>query len=216
MTAKRGKLIVFEGADGVGKSTVVAAAAARIQDLGFEVVLTKDPGGTPLGDAIREEMFRKFKIKNMAPGVVDCLMLASHLQVTYDVVLPALMDGKIVVADRYWYSEAPYASVRRPWPPVPILEAYGKMHGPSADALFLLIASTSEIARRNSERADASRQLAKSWDKIEDQVEVQRKFISLCSNLPETILVDADPPAEVVRGNVLRMIDEKIEEWGML
>jgi len=212
---QKGRLIVFEGADGVGKSTVIEAAARFLHDRSIPYVLTKDPGGTALGDAIREEMFRKFKITNMAPGVVDCLMLASHMQVTHDVIIPTLQGGGTVLADRYWYSEAPYAAVRRPRPPIPILEAYQELHGPSADILFLLTVSPAKIADRNKTRPDAARQLTKSWDKIEDQVLVQKEFLRLYSSLPECVHVDADRAQSDVIEQVLDKMSAKFIEWGM-
>ena len=213
---QRGRLIVFEGADGVGKSTVIEATARFLQDRSVPFVMTKDPGGTPLGDAIREEMFRKFKIVNMAPGVVDCLMLASHLQVTYDIIMPTLQGGGVVLADRYWYSEAPYATVRRPRPSVPLLEAYQKLHGPSADILFLLTASPTKIAERNKSRLDANRQLTKSWDRIEDQIFVQKEFLRLYASLPECVVVDADQAQNDVLDQVLARIKMDFTRWGMM
>lgn len=90
--------ITFEGPDGCGKSTQVPLLAARLRALSREVVTTREPGGTPLGERIRE---LALAAGATAPQTELALMTASRAQNTAEVILPALQRGAWVVCDRY-------------------------------------------------------------------------------------------------------------------
>lgn len=98
--------ITFEGTEGVGKSTQLELLAAALADAGHEVLRTREPGGTPAGEAIREILLHR----NATPLGEDAellLMFAARAQHLADVVRPALATGKVVLCDRF--TDATYA-----------------------------------------------------------------------------------------------------------
>ena len=170
-------LIVLEGIDGCGKTTVARKLAGRMRDLGFDVVESKDPGGTPLGEAVRAiVMDKEIGSKAMAPGVVDLMFLASHVQNWRMVVEPALKAGKVVVSDRWWYSQDAYSLIREV--PVPIKAAYDDCHGKDADLLILLHGDVKRLVDRARQRLLETHQANKAWNDYDVLAKVQQKYFT--------------------------------------
>lgn len=103
---KRGRFIVLEGGEGAGKSTAARHVKDWLQERGRSVVLTREPGGSPLAEAIRETVLRQWPEK-MAPETETLLMLAARAAHLAQTVRPALARGDDVVCDRF--SDSTYA-----------------------------------------------------------------------------------------------------------
>ena len=99
----RGKFITFEGIDGAGKSTHMEAVRAFLASRGYSVVMTREPGGTPLGEAIRA----LFLAQSMTPAAEALLVFAARREHLERVVWPALSRGDWVLCDRF--SDATFA-----------------------------------------------------------------------------------------------------------
>ena len=106
MSVSRGLFITVEGGEGVGKSTNIGFLKSVLQEQGFEVIITREPGGTPLAEEIREVL-----IKNRDEKVVSetelLLMFAARAQHLHQKILPALNKGQCVISDRF--TDATYA-----------------------------------------------------------------------------------------------------------
>ncbi|MEX2225567.1 MAG: dTMP kinase [Dehalococcoidia bacterium] len=103
---RRGTFIVFEGGEGAGKSTVLAGVAARLRGDGCEVVETREPGGTPLGEQIRALVLASKAVDD--PLAELLLFEAARAHLVASVVGPALERGAIVLCDRYSASSIAY------------------------------------------------------------------------------------------------------------
>ena len=97
------KFITFEGMDGAGKSTHLSGFAEALQQRGYDVVVTREPGGTPLGEALREMLLNQ----PMSAGTEAMLMFAARNEHLEQVIRPALVAGKWVISDRF--SDASFA-----------------------------------------------------------------------------------------------------------
>jgi dTMP kinase len=97
------KFITFEGMDGAGKSTHLAWFADALRQRGLDVVVTREPGGTPLGEQLREMLLHQ----TMSIGTEALLMFAARLEHVEQVIRPALQAGKWVISDRF--SDASFA-----------------------------------------------------------------------------------------------------------
>ena len=97
---KRGAFITIEGGEGVGKSTSVAAVEAGIRELGHDVVVTREPGGTQLGEQIRSWILDG-RHEGLRPEVEALLMFAARAQHLAEVIRPAVAAGKWVLCDRF-------------------------------------------------------------------------------------------------------------------
>ena len=105
-----GRFISLEGVDGSGKSTQASMLADALRDRGHEVVAVREPGGTPLGEAIRDVVLGP---DAMSPWAETFLFAAARAQLVADVVAPALAAGTWVVADRFLDSSLAYQGAAR-------------------------------------------------------------------------------------------------------
>jgi dTMP kinase len=110
----RGKLIVFEGAEGAGKTTQIRLIAERLATGGILVLAVREPGGTPVGDAIREILLDSEHHIN--PAAEALLFMASRAELIARDVVPALARGDVVLLDRFFLSTYAYQIVGRGLP----------------------------------------------------------------------------------------------------
>ena len=101
------RLVTLEGGEGAGKTSAIAAIRDRLQAAGHEVVLTREPGGTPLAERIRELLLNP-QDEALAPETELLRMFASRAQHVREVVRPALRRGAFVVSDRFTDSSYAY------------------------------------------------------------------------------------------------------------
>lgn len=99
--------ITFEGPEGSGKTSQLPALATYLEGLGYKVVCTREPGGTPISDQIRE-VLTSMKNQELHPRTEILLFLAARAQLVEQVIKPALKAGKIVLCDRYGDSTLAY------------------------------------------------------------------------------------------------------------
>jgi dTMP kinase len=103
----RGLFLSFEGNEGCGKSTQIRSLSARLEQLGHPVLVTREPGGTPIGDQVRAVLMG-LKNTEMQPRTEILLFQASRAQLVEQVILPHLADGFVVLCDRYADSTLAY------------------------------------------------------------------------------------------------------------
>ncbi len=96
----RGRFITLEGIEGAGKSTVAAALAAALRAHGLTVVATREPGGTPLAERLREVVLQR-GTERIAPEAETLLMFAARAVHVENLIRPALARGEWVICDRY-------------------------------------------------------------------------------------------------------------------
>ena len=108
-----GLFITFEGGEGCGKSTQIAALKARLEDMGKTVVQTREPGGTALGESVRNLLQYDDAGQGMSPEAELLLFAASRAQHVRELIVPAIAEGQIVLCDRFLDSTTVYQGVAR-------------------------------------------------------------------------------------------------------
>jgi dTMP kinase len=108
-----GKLISFEGPEGSGKSTQIGLLAKHLQLLGREVLTTREPGGTEIGEQIRNIIVHNSRGDEMCPETELFLFAASRAQLVREVIAPALIKGHVVLSDRFLDSSTVYQGIAR-------------------------------------------------------------------------------------------------------
>lgn len=109
---ERGRLIALEGPDGSGKTTQIELLEKYLKQSGYEVVRTREPGGTVISEKIREIILDNDN-SNMSYMCEALLYAASRAQLVNEVIKPALKSGKIVICDRFVYSSMVYQGIGR-------------------------------------------------------------------------------------------------------
>ena len=113
MSRPYGVFITFEGSEGCGKTTQIGRLATRLESAGHAVLLTREPGGTPLGETIRHLLKFAEEGRGMTPEAELLLFAASRAQLVRQVIQPALESGAWVIADRFFDSTTVYQGVAR-------------------------------------------------------------------------------------------------------
>ena len=108
-----GLFITFEGGEGCGKSTQIAALKARLEAMGKTVVQTREPGGTALGESVRNLLQYDDAGQGMSPDAELLLFAASRAQHVRELIAPAIAEGQIVLCDRFLDSTTVYQGVAR-------------------------------------------------------------------------------------------------------
>ncbi|MFH1477427.1 MAG: dTMP kinase [Verrucomicrobiota bacterium] len=109
----RGKFITLEGPEGSGKSTHARLLVAQLQATGHSVVTTREPGGTPVGEAVRHLLQHSVEGDGMVAETEMFLFMASRAQLVHQVIRPALVQGDFVVCDRFADSTTAYQGYGR-------------------------------------------------------------------------------------------------------
>jgi dTMP kinase len=146
----RGRLIVFEGAEGAGKTTQIRVLADRLATAGIPSIAVREPGGTPVGDEIRDILLhREQQITAPAEAL---LFMASRAELIAREILPALGGGQVVLVDRFFLSTYAYQIVGRGLPEPEVRAANRLATGGLVPDLTLLL---DVPAAHGLERADA-------------------------------------------------------------
>ncbi len=109
----RGTFITFEGSEGCGKSTQVRRLATRLEQIGLRTLLTREPGGTAIGEKIRDLLQFAPESFAMTPETELLLFEASRAQLVREIIAPALEEGTVVISDRFFDSTTVYQGVAR-------------------------------------------------------------------------------------------------------
>lgn len=152
-----GKLITLEGGEGAGKSTVLETVRAKLAARGIDVVVTREPGGTAAGEAIRAVLLDP-KLRGMSAESELLLMFASRAQLVREVIRPALASGHWVLADRFTDASFAYQGGGRgqPLDRIVDLERWAA-DGVKPDLTLLLDLPVAEGLRRANGRGAADR-----------------------------------------------------------
>jgi dTMP kinase len=144
--------VTFEGLDGSGKSTQVGLLQAQLEETGHEVVATREPGGTELGEQVRELLLGGTQI---SPWAEAALFAAARAELVAEVIRPALERGADVVCDRYLDSSLAYQGIARGLGVERVLALnMDAIRGLLPDVTFLLLVDPEEAARRSGQASD--------------------------------------------------------------
>lgn len=208
----RGLFITLEGGEGSGKTTLLKKIADALTFRGFEVVATREPGGTKLGDHIRHCLLDPEFKAHLGQNAELLLFLAARLQHIDEVILPALEKGKIVLCDRFNDSTIAYQGMGRGLG-LEYTETLCHLvcHGLTPDLTLFMDVDPAEGLRRT-KGIDKEQARAGQVDRIEAEAlefheKVRNAFYSLARRYPERIRVlDANRPREVVQEQAMELI----------
>lgn len=187
--------VTFEGVDGSGKSTQAELAAAVLAEGRREVVATREPGGTPLGERIRELLLDG---PEMTAWAEASLFAAARAELVERVIRPALARGALVVSDRYVDSSLAYQGVARGLGIERVLELNAAVADLMPERTFVLLVDEPTAAARLGHRPDRIEREGAGF-----RAAVQDGYRDLAGRFPERIvLLDGARPREEIAARV--------------
>jgi dTMP kinase len=200
-----GLFIAFEGGDGAGKSTQARLLREWLEGRGRTVVVTREPGGTPAGQRIREVVLHG---SHLAPRAEALLFAADRAHHVETVVLPALQRGDVVITDRYLDSSVAYQGAGRDLPADEVLQLSRWATQGLRPALTVLLDVSPEVGRQR--RGDVHDRLESEPDAF--HARVRRHYLELAAADPARYLVvDAGLPAEEIHRRVRERLSRLAE-----
>lgn len=209
----KGFFVTFEGPDGAGKTTQIELLCRWLQEKGFDVLRTREPGGTKISDTIRAILLDPQNIE-MTPRTEALLYMASRAQHTDEFIRPALARGCVVVSDRYSDSTLAYQGIARGLP-VETLTALNSFatSGLTPDLTVVLDGDTWELVARMAGRGEKDR-----MDSETDQFHrrVREGFLQLANQEPQRFrVVDATAAVDVVHETIKSEISVYLKQRGL-
>lgn len=214
MLEHKGFFITFEGPDGSGKSSQINPLAGWVRQKGFNVLTTREPGGTDIGEQVREVIHNLRNIK-MVPETELLLFQAARRQLVEEVILPHLANGGIVISDRYADSTIAYQGYGRGIDLAklkPIIQIATKGLVPDL-TIFLNLDPESGLGRRS--KSD-------EWTRIDaESLEFHRKvsagYMKIANENPQRwMVVEADRGIEVVQAEIQSIVFNRLQAVGLL
>ena len=194
------RFIVLEGGDGVGKTTQIALLSSWLDALGVAHVTTREPGGTPVGEAIRGVVLGRHDL-DVPPESELFLILAARAAFVRDVVRPALAEGQTVVADRFSLSTLAYQGYGRGLDQRLVRQAIGLATGGLVPDLYLVldlpVDESLERQRGGREEGDRIEQAGDDFRRS-----VREGYLELARIEPNVEIVSARGTLEEVHGRI--------------
>jgi len=209
--SNKGLLITLEGIEGAGKSSHIQFIAEQLLQAGRDVLLTREPGGTNLGERIRELLLKKNE-ESMFEETELLLMFAARAQHVQQVILPAINAGKIVICDRFTDSSYAYQGGGRgiSLEKIQQLEAWlfsGDLSGFKPELTLLLDLSVETGLFRAQDRSAADRFETETVNFFQD---VRDAFLKIAQDNPGRVsVIDAELNLKTVQSSILEVLTKK-------
>jgi dTMP kinase len=214
---QRGLFITLEGLDGSGKTTQIKRLATWLEKRGLEPVLTRQPGGTAIGDRIREILLDS-RSADLAPMTEMALMFGDRAQAIAEVIQPTLDAGKIVVCDRFTDSTEAYQGGGRNLGSATVLDLHRLICGNLQPDLTLLLLPSFDAslarARRRNTRDEA--QTGKNENRFEQEQDafhrrVWEKYREIAAREPNRIvLIEGDLAIDEIHEQIVEAVAERL------
>ena len=214
---RHGLFVTLEGLDGSGKTTQIRRLAAWLEKRGLQPVITRQPGGTAVGDRVREILLDS-RSTGLAPMTEMALMFSDCAQAIAEVIQPALDAGKIVLCDRFTDSTEAYQGGGRELGSTAVLDLHRLICGNLQPDLTLLLLPSFDAslarARRRNTREEA--QSGKNENRFEQEHDafhrrVWEKYREIAAREPaRVVLIPGDLGIDEIHEQVVEAVAERI------
>ena len=205
MSISKGKFISFEGIDGCGKSTQVKMLVNAMNKTERNTILVREPGGTIISEEIRQILLHRHK-SNISDRTEALLMTGSRAQLTYEVIMPKLINGQNVIADRFYDSTLAYQGGGRNLDLDWLIKLnHFATYDLEPDVTFLIDILPEEASKRKSKEGDRIERAG-----IELQTLVRDTYLELSIRFKERIVViDGHDTIENIHSLIIEELKRK-------
>lgn len=203
--------ITLEGPDGSGKTSQIGPLAEYLRQGGYQVITTREPGGTSIGEQVRA-VLNRLENKAMHPRSETLLFLAARAQLVEEVIRPVLARGEIVLCDRYADSTLAY-------------QGYG--HGNALDTLRALLdfatgglwPDLTLLLDVDAETGLGRRKSGGDWNRLDAyelafHQRVRAGYLELAAGQPARwVVINAARPAEEIQADIRQVVDQRLQAW---
>ena len=211
-TKPSGKLISFEGSEGSGKSTQIARLAEHFQKSQREVVTTREPGGTEIGEQIRNIIVHNSRGDEMCAETELLLFTAARAQVVREVIAPALLRGAIVLSDRYLDSSTVYQGIGRNLAADPVAQINRFAVGNVMPDITIVIDVPTEVslARLRQRASDLPDRMER--ENVSFYTKIREGYLVLAKGMPERFLViDGTKSADAIEKKIWAEVQARLK-----
>ncbi len=198
---RKGKFITFEGIDGCGKSTQIKIAEKYLNDLGYQTMIVREPGGTVVGEKIRTILLDK-KNDSMVSMTELLLYEAARAQIVEEKIIPALGSGVMVICDRFYDSTAAYQGYARGLG-TDLVETLNDIAAKDAapDITFLLDLTPEQALERRKARGEDEDRLEAMGTSF--QAKVRDGYLLWAASHPRIRTIDASVSVDQIKDEVI-------------
>src|SRR5882762_7970800 len=210
-TKTSGRLISFEGSEGSGKSTQIALLAAHFQKTHREVITTREPGGTEIGEQIRNIIVHNSKGDEMCAETELLLFSAARAQLVREVIAPALVRGTIVLSDRYLDSSTVYQGIGRNLAADPVAQINRFAVGNVMPDITIVIDVPTEVslARLKQRASDLPDRMER--ENVNFYTKIRDGYLVLTKGMPERfIVIDGTKPQDSIAKKIWAEVKARI------
>jgi dTMP kinase len=206
-----GRLISFEGSEGSGKTTQIARLAAHFQRLGREVLTTREPGGTEIGEQIRNIIVHNSKGDEMCAETELLLFTAARAQLVRQVIAPALQRGVIVLSDRFLDSSTVYQGIGRNLAADPVAQINRFAVGNVMPQLTVVIDVPEEVSLARLKQRASGLPDRMERENIDFYRKVREGYLVLAKGMPERfILIDGTKTEEAIEKRIWTEVQARL------
>jgi dTMP kinase len=207
-----GLFITFEGGEGCGKSTQIAALKSRLEAAGQNVINTREPGGTPLGESIRKLLQHDDVGHGMSPEAELLLFAASRAQHVRERIAPAIASGQTVLCDRFLDSTTVYQGVARAINPEQVQAINQFAIGSTQPDLTILIDLPPEIGMARVQRRSDGQLDRMEQEAIEFFQSVRQGYLDLAASAPQRFVVlDGSHSIEQMENEIWEIVSARLK-----
>ena len=200
-----GIFITMEGPDGSGKSTQIELLNDYLSEKGYDIIVTREPGGTQISEKIRQIILDKENEK-MSDMTELMLYVAARAQLVDEVIKPALDKNQVVISDRFVDSSAVYQGIARGLGTKLVYEMNQYAISRMPDITFLLDLDAKEGIKRKKHQAALDRL---ELEKLSFHEKVVEGYRSLAQEQDRIVLIDATLPKETIFERIISVLQER-------
>ena len=209
----KGAFLTFEGIDGCGKSTQLRLLASELRIRGFEVITTREPGGTSFGNRLREVLLdAEEQVDPLAELLIFAADRAQHVRA---LVRPAIESGHIILSDRYADATVAYQGAGRGFNSRTIQQVVKlATDGLKPDLTLFFDLSVAESLMRTRQRHDEGAKADRlDIEDVEFYTRVRKAYLDIAEAEPKRVrIIDANGAVEEIHARVMEVVNEFFEK----